>query len=227
MDEKKCQADQREELVLESASESSGMENAEEKAPAAVQESVAEQVGVREQEGEAEQKKQQAEREKRRTLRALRNLLIKLAVLALAGYLLLNYVVGIYVVHSNDMYPAVRDGDLLITYRLADYLNGNIVSYTYGGKRYFGRIVGVPGDVVEIDDEGRYTVNGSMPFETVYYETRAAELSEVSYPFTVGEGEYFVLNDLRENLSDSRSFGGIPEEDMDGSAALMMRRRGW
>ena len=162
-------------------------------------------------------------KERKRTLRALRNLLIKLAVVGLLGYLLLHYVFGIFVVHSNDMYPAVRDGDLVVTYRLADCLNGNIVSYTYGGARYFGRIVGVPGDVVEMDEDGHFTINGSAPYETVYYETRAVPDSDVVYPYVVGEGELFLLNDLRENTQDSRSFGGIPLENVDGCTALLQR----
>ena len=80
---------------------------------------------------------------------------------------------------------------------------------------------------MEIDAEGHYTVNGNVPFETIYYETKSAEDSAVTYPCILGEGELFVLNDMRESMKDSREFGPIQEKDVDGSLALLLRRRGW
>lgn len=162
-----------------------------------------------------------------RAWRAFSALLLKLAILGALGWALLTYVLWIGVCHSNDMYPAVRDGDLVISYRLQPFLSGNIVSYEHDGQQYLGRIVGLPGDVVEIDAEGHYTVNGNVPFETIYYETKSAEDSAVTYPCFLGEGELFVLNDMRESMKDSREFGPIQEKDVDGSLALLLRRRGW
>ena len=44
--------------------------------------------------------------------------LLKLVVIAVMTWAILHFVLGIYVVHSNDMYPALRDGDLCITWKL-------------------------------------------------------------------------------------------------------------
>lgn len=162
-----------------------------------------------------------------RALRAFLALLLKLMVIGALGWALLNYVIWVEVCHTNDMYPALRDGDLVITYRLQPFLYGNVVSYEHKGQRYLARIVGLPGDEVDIDTEGHYSINGNMPYETVYYETRSPEDSPVTYPYTVREGEIFVLNDMRDVMKDSREFGAIREEDVDGSVALLLRRRGW
>ena len=164
---------------------------------------------------------------RRKTLRALLRLVLKLALTALGTYLLLQFVFGVYVAHNNDMYPAVRDGDLLITYRLSPYLSGNVVSYTADGKRWIGRIVALSGDVVDITENGQYSINGLAPFETVFYQTVPDDESAIQYPYTVPEGEVFILCDLRDNRNDSRRFGAVPIEDLDGSLALLLRRRGW
>ncbi len=153
--------------------------------------------------------------------------LIKLLVLTAAAWALLTFVMGVFVCHGNDMYPAVRDGDLLITWRLKAYERDGIVSYRHEGNRYLGRVVGLPGDTVHIDADGNYTINGGVPYETVYYETRAPEDSPVDYPYIVQEGELFVLSDLRENMRDSREFGAVSQKDTDGSLALLLRRRSW
>lgn len=173
------------------------------------------------------QQKGAKERSRKRTRRALIRLLIKLAVVIGGTWAVLTWLFGVYVVHSNDMFPAVRDGDLCITNRRASFLSDEIISYTHEGRRYFGRIVGVAGDEISMDGEGHFTVNGNAPFETVYYVTSAAEDSPVRYPCFVGEGCVFVLNDMREQTADSRSFGPIPLEEADGSVVLLLRRRGW
>ena len=79
--------------------------------------------------------------------------LLKLTAAAVVGWTLLTYVLGIYVVHSNDMFPALRDGDLCITWKLRKPVYGEIVSYNYDGVRRFGRVVGMPGDVIDFAGE--------------------------------------------------------------------------
>ena len=152
---------------------------------------------------------------------------LKLAIIGLIVWLLLTFVLGVSVCHTNDMFPAVRDGDLLITLRLQQPEKGGIVAYRHDGRRAYGRVVATAGDVVDIGEEGGYTVNGAVPYETVFYETYRAEGGAVEYPYTVGEGEVFVLCDLRENLRDSRTFGAVSLKDTEGSLVLLLRRRGW
>lgn len=159
--------------------------------------------------------------------KALLRFLLKLLIVAAIGWALLTFVLGVFVVHTNDMYPAIRDGDLLITYRIGPPTRGAIIAYTVNGERRFGRVVGAAGDVIEMDTEGHYTVNDGVPYETIYYDTRSDPDSPVVYPYTVPPDSLFVLNDLRDNLSDSRRFGAIPLRDTDGCAALQLRRRGW
>ena len=65
--------------------------------------------------------------------KALLRFLLKLLIVAAIGWALLTFVLGVFVVHTNDMYPAIRDGDLLITYRIGPPTRGAIIAYTVNG----------------------------------------------------------------------------------------------
>ena len=173
-----------------------------------------------------EKPKKKKKTKKQKLIASLVRFLVKLAALTLTAYVLLTFVIGVFVNHSNDMYPSVRDGDLVITLRLKDSVYGDVVAYTVNGTRHFGRVVAMAGDEVYIDNDGRFTVNGYSQIETIYYLTRPAE-GGITFPYTVQEGELFVLNDLRDNVTDSRTFGAIPEKNVEGSIVLSLRRRGF
>ena len=157
-----------------------------------------------------------------KTAKALIGLLIKFAVIGVTAFILLTYVGGVYVCHSNDMSPSIKDGDLAITYKLAGYYNGDPLVYEHEGKAYFGRVIGVDGDTIDFTESG-FTVNGNYPYENVYYPTEARE-SDIKYPITLKEGELFVLSDYRTEGMDSRVFGVITNPK--GTVVLLLRRRG-
>ena len=151
---------------------------------------------------------------------------IKLLVTALVIVLALRFVAGVYVIHSNDMYPVLCDGDLLITYKLTRYYSGEVIAYkTDDGVTRFGRIIAVAGDEVDIGEEGTVYINGLVASERVYYETRPEELSEIKFPYRVEEGSVFILNDMRENTTDSRMFGSIDKRECLGRIVFLSRYR--
>ena len=161
------------------------------------------------------------------TKRLAISLLIKLAVIALAVWLVLAFVIGITINYGNNMHPAVNDGDLVITLKLQrPYLNAAVL-YRHDGKTRTGRVVGLPGNVIDISGKGELLVNGAIASEDVYYPTYQAENSTVSYPYTVEEGKAFILNDHREDTDDSRSFGAVDLSGIDGPFLLTLRRRGF
>ena len=170
-------------------------------------------------------KQEKQKTEKQKAIRALVKLLIKIAALAVIGAIVLTFVGGLFVSHDNNMFPAIGDGDLAITYRLGGYYRNDIVVYEEGGKNHFGRVIAVAGDVVEISEEGGLKVNGLVPYETIYFDTRPNESSNITYPYTVKEGEVFILNDFRDNDSDSRLFGSLSQ--LKGKVVLLIRRRGF
>ena len=161
------------------------------------------------------------------TKRLAINLMIKIAAIALAVWLVLAVVIGITINYGNNMHPAVNDGDLVITLKLQrPYLNAAVL-YRHDGKTRTGRVVGLPGNVIDISGKGELLVNGAIASEDVYYPTKKAENSKVTYPYTVEEGKAFILNDYREDTDDSRAFGAIDLSEIDGPLILSLRRRGF
>ena len=169
--------------------------------------------------------KKPARRKKKSLAEAILALVIKVAIIAVVVVLLVTVVGGVFICHTSDMYPSLRDGDLVITFRLGGYRSGDIVAYRYDGETYFGRIIGEPGDEVIIDKEGNFTVNGLAPYEMIFYETKARDSDSMKFPYIVQEGEYFILADEREQALDSRNFG--PVEQLMGKVVLVIRRRGF
>lgn len=168
------------------------------------------------------------EKKKKRFQRRLKELIIKTLVLIVGIILLLTVFFSVHVNHGNDMYPSIRDGDLVITYRLVNtYMADHVFEYKVDGQRYYGRIVGVAGDRIEFDGNGYYKINGNVPYEDQFYETMADNSSGIKYPYVVPEDSVFILSDYRIQSEDSRVFGAIPIKDLVGEVVLQFRRRGF
>ena len=161
------------------------------------------------------------------TKRLAVSLLIKIAAIALAVWLVFAFVLGIAINYGNNMHPAVNDGDLIISFKMQrPYLNAAVL-YSHDGKKRTGRVVGLPGNVIDISKNGELIINNAIASEDIYYPTYKAENSTLSFPYTVEEGKAFILNDHREDIDDSRSFGAVELKDIDGPLLLIVRRRGF
>ena len=148
---------------------------------------------------------------------------IKVGVTALAVWLILTFVAGIHICHENSAFPAIRDGDFCLTFRLSELKPGTMIVYRQGDRIRFGRIIAMSGDKIEIFND-YITVNDYSITENAVYPT-SPEGSAISYPYTVPDKCVFVLNDLRSAVSDSRTFGGIPLDDVEGAVVFIMRMR--
>ena len=178
--------------------------------------------------GEAEIKKQRKPSPRRISTQSLAmNLAIKIAVIFLIVWLALTFVIAITINYGNNMHPAINDGELVVSLRLqSPYLNAAVL-YKHDGKTRVGRVVGLPGNTVEITETGELKVNGVVAAEDIYYPTFPSENSDIEYPLTVPEGKVFILNDYREDTNDSRTFGLIDIKDTKGPIIFSFRRRGF
>lgn len=153
------------------------------------------------------------------------SLIFRILFLALAGWVLFSQVFLITKTNGNGMYPAVKDGDLIIGFRLQEnYIKDDVVVYTVDGETYIGRIVARQTDVVTLDESGTLLVNGTTQSGEIMYPSYAKERME--YPLKVPEGHIFVLGDYRTQTVDSRDFGPIPMENVEAKVITILRRRG-
>ncbi len=87
-------------------------------------------------------------------------------------------------------------------------------------ERYVKRIIGLPGDVIDITPEGAVYINGEL--ENKSYVVGLTPPRDQTYPLTVPEGHLFVLGDNREISKDSRNFGCISIKSVEGKVRFLL-----
>lgn len=153
------------------------------------------------------------------------SLAVRSIVLVLVLVILFTQVFLITQVSGNGMFPAVKDGDLVLAYRLQkDYAKNDVIVYRWDGQTRVGRIIGREGDVIMMDDSGNLLVNGTTQGGEIMYPTYAKE--GIEYPYVVPEGTVFLLGDYRTQTEDSRDFGPVMKSSIQGKVITILRRRG-
>lgn len=150
-----------------------------------------------------------------------------LCVLGLT-YLVITFVGQRTEVDGSSMEPTLSDGDNLIvdkmTYRFQDPERFDIIVFPFQYQEdtyYIKRIIGLPGETVQIDEDGNIYIDGEVLEESYGREIISQEtIGIAAEPIVLGEDEYFVMGDNRNNSSDSRTevVGNIHKDDIVGRA---------
>ncbi|MFC1959236.1 signal peptidase I [Chloroflexota bacterium] len=153
--------------------------------------------------------------QKRRIVREI----IETALLFIIIFTLVNLLTGRFVVDGSSMAPNFATGQFLIasriSYLLGEPQRGDVVVFHSpedGGKDLIKRIIGLPGDTIEVSG-GQVTVNGIV-LDEPYINAQP----RYSDQLTLNAGEYYVLGDNRNNSRDSHSFGSVPAQNLIGQA---------
>lgn len=172
-------------------------------------------------------KREQEEEQKPLTLgQEILQMSIYLLIVLCLTFLLIHYVGQRTRVQGDSMRPTLHDGDNLIvdklSYRFQDPQRFDIIVFPYEHKKktyYIKRIIGMPGERVRIDQDGSIYINGEVLEEDYGAEVMRNPGRAVT-EITLGEDEYFVLGDNRNNSSDSRdpSVGNIHRDRIIGKA---------
>lgn len=153
---------------------------------------------------------------------------VYLLVVLLVTYLIVNYVGQRTQVVGSSMESTLSDGDNLIvdkiTYRFQDPERYDIIVFPFKYEKstyYIKRIIGLPGESVRIDNNGVIYVNGEIMNEN-YGREVILDPGVAKNEITLGEDEYFVIGDNRNNSTDSRDpmVGNIHRDDILGRAWL-------
>jgi signal peptidase I len=132
-----------------------------------------------------------------------------------------------FIVKGQSMEPNFEDGDYLIideiTYRFREPKRGEVVVFKNPlneRQRFIKRIVGLPGEKIEISNGKIFISNGERKILTEHYLNFSFTSGDVQ--ITLGKDEYFVLGDNRQFSLDSRRFGPIKKKEIVGRVFLRL-----
>ncbi len=153
-------------------------------------------------------------------------LLLKIIIVESVIYILFFMVFGLARVKTNAMSPNINGGDLALFFHLdKHYETDDIATYVEGGKRYFARVVAKEGDLVDLREGQIYVNNYPIDSNKVFTGEISADTT-IRFPYRVGNGEVFLLNDNRDEGHDSRDLGSYKIEGLDGKVISIVRTRG-
>lgn len=125
-------------------------------------------------------------------------------------------VVALIIIITNVWFPVLRvvgtsmnqnisNGDIIVCFNSHKNIKtGDIIAFYNNGNILLKRVVGVSGDVIEMDESGGLIVNGKYVDEP-YVISRSYEPCDIEFPVEVEEDSFFVLGDQRNTSMDSRT----------------------
>ena len=157
-------------------------------------------------------------RSKGRYRQALRSTAGAVVIVAALAVLVATLLLPVMRITGTSMQPGYQPGDILVVYKTQDLKRGEVCSFYFNNKLIIKRVIGLGGDVIEIDEEGHVTVNGEQLEESDYISEYALGQCDLEFPYEVPVGEIFVMGDNRDNSVDSRAtnFGCVTKEEITG-----------
>ena len=120
------------------------------------------------------------------------------------GVMIMLLFLPVLEVSGSSMEPTLQDGDILVLLKTDDVQAGEMCGMYAKGRLILKRIIGMPGDVVRMDEQGNVYVN-DVELQEPYVSQKTLGNCDLTFPYTVPENSLFVLGDHRETSIDSRS----------------------
>lgn len=163
---------------------------------------------------------------RRQLIRNIRVLVVKTLFIIILFYITFFHIFGVTRMKNIEMKPAIQPGSLVLYYRLdRDYHVGDVVTFNKDGKRYVLRIIATQNQTVSLNTNGDFITNEGNEQPQIYFENKIPEGSTITYPYKVGSNQVFVVGDYRVETEDSRMFGAINIDTIDGKVISLLQTK--
>ena len=167
--------------------------------------------------------RKQVEKERKRYRRqkaynkALRGTVYVLTIVAAIAVLIATLILPVLQIEGSSMKPTLSNGDIVLLTKTTHFDRGDLCAFAWNNKLLIKRVIGLPGDWIEIDTDGTIYLNGDK-LEEPYVQQLALGECDLEFPFQVPQEQYFVVGDMRESSIDSRNslIGCIPKDQIVG-----------
>ena len=136
--------------------------------------------------------------------KALGGTIYVLTIVAAVAVLIATLILPVLQIEGTSMEPTLVNGDIVLLTKTTRFTRGELCGFSWNNKLLIKRVIGVPGDWIEIDTNGTVYLNGEM-LDEPYAQQLAVGECDLEFPFQVPQEEYFVLGDMRETSIDSRT----------------------
>lgn len=141
---------------------------------------------------------------KKAYLKALRGTISVLTYMAAVAALIATLLLPVMQIEGTSMEPTLTNGDIVLLTKTTKFSRGDICGFSWNNKILIKRVIGIPGDWIEIDTDGTVYLNGEK-LDEPYANQIAFGECDLEFPFQVPPEQYFVLGDMRESSIDSRN----------------------
>lgn len=154
--------------------------------------------------------KKQVETERKRYRRqkaynkALGGTVYVLTIVAAVAVLIATLVLLVLQIEGTSMEPTLVNGDIVLLTKTVNFDRGELCGFSWNNKLLIKRVIGIPGDWIEIDTDGTVYLNGEK-LDEPYAQQLAVGECDLEFPYQVPQEQYFVLGDMRESSIDSRN----------------------
>ena len=153
--------------------------------------------------------------------RILKSAVYALIIVAAIAVLIATLVLPVLQISGDSMVPTLNSGEIVVLLKSSSLEGGDLCGFSYSNKILIKRVIGLPGDMISIDENGNVSINGEA-LEEPYISEKALGECDIEFPFSVPENAYFLMGDRRETSIDSRStvIGCIEKEQIIGKLFL-------
>ena len=154
--------------------------------------------------------KAQVESERKRYRRqkaygkALSGTVYVLTIVAAVAVLIATLILPVLQIEGKSMEPTLVNGDIVLLTKTTNFNRGELCGFSWNNKLLIKRVIGIPGDWIEIDADGTVYLNGEQ-LDEPYADQLAIGECDLEFPFQVPQEQYFVIGDMRESSIDSRN----------------------
>lgn len=144
------------------------------------------------------------EKYNRKYKQVLKSTVYSLIVVAAVAVLIATLAFPVLQISGSSMEPTLNDEEIVVLLKTTNMKKDELCCFSYQNKLLIKRVIGLPGDKINIDINGNVFVNDEL-IDEPYVTDKALGECDITFPCYVTDNHYFVLGDHRSTSIDSRS----------------------